>query len=329
MTNLQAIKDRLSTITSFIDTSRRFLYVDYPLHTNVGDLLINLGSEQFFSEQGLYIWRRYNYYDFPRHISGICKDDVFLLHGGGNLGDMWFNFQSFRESILERYPQNQVIFLPQTVHFLSREREAASVGKMTAHRKLHVFARNYVSLGRLQRAGLKGVSAAPDMAHSLAGVITPIGSEAREPSLQLIRRDLEESRPPSELITGAQASVDWDEGVFPVSRKIIHRVVVNTVKGVGRYGPALDLHRLWYWHRDKMISDGIALFSGYRSIVTNRLHAMLLGVLLGRKVTAWDNNYGKLSAYYDAWLRDLPGLTFHRKPAEASEQECAQLAAGD
>src|SRR4051794_9468676 len=143
MTHLMEVKEQLSSITSFFDTGKRFIYVDYPLHTNVGDLLINLGCEQFFLEHGLNIWKRYNYYDFPRQISGIDKDDVFLLHGGGNFGDTWFNFQSFRESILERYPQNRIIFLPQTVHFRSKERLFASVRRMNAHSNLHVFARDF------------------------------------------------------------------------------------------------------------------------------------------------------------------------------------------
>lgn len=309
--DLLAIKQQLSEITSFFDPSRRCIYVDYPLHTNVGDLLINLGSEQFFADYGLNIWRRYNYYDFPRQVPGIREDDVFLLHGGGNLGDMWFNFQSFRESILEQHPRNRVIFLPQTVHFRSVDRELASIRKMAAHPNLHVFVRDHVSLHRLQSRGLKCVSAAPDMAHSLTGILQASRRAETKSTLQLIRQDQEASQQPPELSTGDHPSVDWDEGTFSIARRMIHRFVANTVKGVGRYGPTWDLHRLWYWHRDKMICDGIDLFSRHESVRTNRLHAMLLGLLLGKNVVAWDNSYGKLSAYYDSWLSDVPGLTFH------------------
>jgi pyruvyl transferase EpsO len=315
MNHLFVIKQKLSEITSFFDTSRRCIYVDYPLHTNVGDLLINLGTEQFFAEHGVHIWRRYNYYDFPKRVPGIRQDDVFLLHGGGNLGDMWFNFQSFRESILEQYPANRVIFLPQTVHFMSRERELASVQKMAAHANLHVFARDHVSLERLQSAGLKCVSPVPDMAHALTGILKPLRRDATKSTLQLVRLDREASARPALLADGNEAAVDWDKGTFSLSRRVIHRLVVNAVKGVGRYGPPSDLHRFWYWHRDKMIQDAIDLFSSSETVVTNRLHAMLLGLLLGRKVIAWDNSYGKLSAYYESWLRDVPGLTFHRTPA--------------
>ena len=321
MTQLMALKRELSKITSFFDTSKRLIYVDYPLHTNVGDLLINLGCERFFLEHGLKIWRRYNYYDFPSEIRGIKDDDVFLLHGGGNFGDIWFNFQSFRESILERYPRNRVIFLPQTVHFRSKEKLAASARRMAAHRNLHVFARDFVSLEVLQKAGLPNVSAAPDMAHSLLGILKPRQEAAKGSQLKLVREDLEASSAPPALANIKSTVVDWDNGTFSFSRQILHRLLVNTVKGVGRYGPPVDLHGLWYWHRDKMIHDGIDLFSRYDGIVTNRLHAMLLGLLLDRNVSAWDNNYGKLSAYYDSWLHDVPNLEFYRAPSE----KCAEL----
>jgi pyruvyl transferase EpsO len=315
MTDLYAIKSELSKIVASFDTNRRCIYVDYPLHTNVGDLLINLGSEQMFVEHNLFIWKRYNYYDFPKQIPGIRKDDVFLLNGGGNLGDVWYNFQSFRESILEQYPHNRIIFLPQTVHFISREREVASIHKMMAHKNLHVFVRDHASLERLHNGGLKCVSPAPCMAHGLTGVLKPTGQGVPNSTLRFIRRDREASEPPPEVTVGDGPSVDWDTGALPISRLVTHRLVVNTVKGIGRYGPPSDLHRLWYWHRDKMVSSAIDLFSSYQTVITNRLHGMLFGILLGRKVIAWDNSYGKLSAYHESWLRDVPGLTFHRTPA--------------
>ena len=292
------------------------VYVDYPLHTNVGDLLINLGCERFFLEHGLKLWRRYNYYDFPKEIRGIDDNDVFLLHGGGNFGDIWFNFQSFRESILERYPRNRVIFLPQTVHFRSKEKLAAAARRMAAHRNLHVFARDLVSLEILQKAGLTNVSAAPDMAHSLWGIIKPTQETEKGSQLKLVRQDLEASTAPSGLTNIKGTVVDWDNGTFSYSRQLLHLLIVNTVKAVGRYGPPVNLHSLWYWHQDKMVQDGIGLFSRYEAIVTNRLHAMLLGLLLGRNVSAWDNSYGKLSAYYDSWLHDVPNLEFYRAPSQ-------------
>ena len=315
---LLAVGRRLSDVARAFDTQARCIYVDYPLHANIGDLLINLGSERFFQEHGLHIWRRYNQYDFPRHIPGIRRDDVFLLHGGGNLGDMWEPYQSFRESILERYPENRVIFLPQTVHFRSHDRKIESVRRMTSHRNLHVFLRDHVSLERLQSAGLACVSLAPDMAHSLFGLLKPTHEANPGSVLRLIRDDREASPLPGELRADGASVLDWDRGTLGVSRRMLHPFVVRAVKGIGRYARPVDAHGLWYWHRNRLVRDGVDLFSQYETIVTNRLHGVLLGLLLGKEVRAWDNSYGKLSAYYESWLLDIPGLTFCQRMPEES-----------
>src|SRR6266496_4567 len=328
MNPMHAIKQRLSAITAAFDTKQRCIYVDYPLHANIGDLLINHGSEQFFKEQGLNIWRRYNQYGFPRRINGVTKKDVFLLHGGGNLGDLWEPYQSFRESILELYPENRVIFLPQTVHFQSAERKRESLRKMSAHRNLDVFTRDYASQEQLRAGGLDCVSMAPDMAHSLMGVIKPSSTSPPNSELGLIRNDREGSLPPEELRNSKYPVLDWDHGTIALSRRMSHPVVLRAVKAVGRYGRPLDAHGLWYWHVKGMIGDGVDLLSRYETIITNRLHAILLGLLLGRKVKAWDNSYGKLSGYYDAWLSNVSSLTLYRRePRKHNELQAAGITA--
>ena len=42
----------------------------------------------------------------------------------------------------------------------------------------------------------------------------------------------------------------------------------------------------------------------YKTIYTTRLHAAILGVLLGKKVVFMDNSYGKNRGFYETWLKD-------------------------
>ena len=310
---LLSIKHMLSGMLEYFDKDQRCFYIDYPLHTNVGDLLINAGNEQFFSDHHVNIVRRYSYYDFFSRITDVIDTDVFLLHGGGNLGDLWFNFQSFREAIMKQYPRNRIIFLPQTVHFSSLAAAEAAVARMNEHSNFHVFVRDYQSLSLLQHLGLRSVSAMPDPAHALAGSL--YASNLCEPSgeLYFFRRDRESAIPSPTGSSTLPCSYDWDHGTFSFGRRLLHYGIVNVVKGVGRYGPAIDCHAVWYWHRDQMIDDGVRLFSRYEHIMTDRLHGMILALLLNRRVTAIDNHYGKLSSYYDSWLRDIPNLTFRRE----------------
>ena len=45
-------------------------------------------------------------------------------------------------------------------------------------------------------------------------------------------------------------------------------------------------------------------------MVTDRLHAALLALLMGRTVIALDNFYGKIRRYLAAWFPGMPGLYF-------------------
>jgi pyruvyl transferase EpsO len=62
--------------------------------------------------------------------------------------------------------------------------------------------------------------------------------------------------------------------------------------------------------QDRAIRNAVGFFSRYQTVYTDRLHAMLLGLLLERKVCAFDNSYGKLSSYRDMWLSGMESLSW-------------------
>ena len=62
---------------------------------------------------------------------------------------------------------------------------------------------------------------------------------------------------------------------------------------------------------------GALLLGAARVVVTDRLHAVLLALLMGRRVVALDNFYGKIRRYSATWLSGLPGLYFAADMKEA------------
>jgi pyruvyl transferase EpsO len=90
MTNnavLSTLKLRLTQIARALPNPARVFLVDYPLHANIGDLLIHLGEERFFVEHGFEVAGRFTYHDYVRP-SSLGADDVFIFSGGGNVGDL-------------------------------------------------------------------------------------------------------------------------------------------------------------------------------------------------------------------------------------------------
>jgi pyruvyl transferase EpsO len=61
-------------------------------------------------------------------------------------------------------------------------------------------------------------------------------------------------------------------------------------------------------YRRLIVKQSVHFLSPYKQVYTTRLHGLILSVLLGKKVYFLDNNYKKLSAFYDTWLTDCEGV---------------------
>lgn len=51
-----ALKKKLDVIEKVVPSGSRVIYLDIPLHLNVGDLLIYKGTEQFLEKRNIKYW---------------------------------------------------------------------------------------------------------------------------------------------------------------------------------------------------------------------------------------------------------------------------------
>lgn len=308
---LAGLKRRLDSITDYFDPCSRIVYYDYPIYaSNIGDLLIHAGTESFFRARKLEIWRRFNMLDLPHDIRHMDSSVVILCHGGGNFGNLWAGSQEKREQLMARYPDNRIIVLPQTVHFTSRDAAESSFCKLREHKNLHIFARDHVSERSLKDAGLSA-SCMPDMYHALEGEIAPVTTYNGGRTLRLCRTDQESGGEMGEPV-GFDLNTDWMDIIGAPCLLLARcgQAAMIALRIAGVQSPYN--HKLWYPIKDLALQRGIRMFSQFDVIHTDRLHAMLLALLLRRTVHAYDNCYGKLSSYYDCWLAGTEGIVFHR-----------------
>ena len=61
-------------------------------------------------------------------------------------------------------------------------------------------------------------------------------------------------------------------------------------------------------YRPFLVRSGVNQLGAYETIYTTRLHAAILGVLLGKKVVFMDNSYGKNRGFYETWLKDCDAV---------------------
>jgi pyruvyl transferase EpsO len=310
-TVLSHLKSNTNAIAAKIGTPTNIIYVDYPLHPNIGDLLINSGTEEFFANHNYLVTHRYSYHDYPKKLDGVNEGSVFAFHGGGNFGDLYPEHINLLLQIIEEYPNNQVVVFPQTVFFKSDERRAAICSKLKKHRRLTIYVRDRRSLDVLTRSGLDDVSLMPDMAHLLLGAITPNPSRGSDKPLYFMRRDEEVGSVPNLGLSQSDRTVDWEDGIS-LAHRVKFAALIRMTRSSRALGVPFETTPRWYKLRDELIDEGIKLISQSNLIYTNRLHAMLLALLLQRDVVGFDNSYGKLSGYYETWLADIEGLQMLR-----------------
>jgi len=270
----------------------RYALIDFPDHANVGDSAIWLGEIRMLrSVTG----RDPDYvatldgFDL-RAFRAASPAGVLFLHGGGNLGDIWPHHQRFRERVLRDVRDRSIVQLPQSVHFRAPGGMETFAEAVAAHPAFHLYLRDRPSLSTARRHWGCPSDLAPDSAFAL-------GRQPRaEPHcdlLMLMRTDDERVIHDAAIMGDCddRVIVDWlDDGVLPLAR---------SGQPLADYCFALATAR---------VERGLATLSRGRRIVTDRLHAHILAVLLDIPHIALDNEYGKLSSYIEAWTRGSPQL---------------------
>jgi pyruvyl transferase EpsO len=277
-----------------------YALVDFPDHANVGDSAIWLGEARMLrtvtGREPEYVstWADFDEAAFRR----ACPDGVLFLHGGGNLGDIWPHHQAFRESILRTIRDRPIVQLPQSIHFRHAGRIAPFAAIVADHPDFHLYVRDRQSRDFAARHLPCATDLAPDSAFALG----PQSRSAPDCDVMMLMRTDEERRPEDRSaltdMPGA-VSLDWlNDETLPDT--------TGHTKAQAYDGIATA-----------RLKRGLRLLSRGRTIVTDRLHAHILAILLDIPHVALDNDYGKISAYIDCWTGTCVGVRTASSAREA------------
>ncbi|WP_245851111.1 polysaccharide pyruvyl transferase family protein [Paenibacillus herberti] len=301
---MEQLKERLSLITKSIPRGSEIIYIDYPVHSNGGDILIMKGTEAFFKAYGIRVRARYSVLDFPDGLK-VPPGCILVLHGGGNFGDLYAKHQLLRERVVERYPGHRIVMLPQTIFYKSELNFGRTAAILNRHGDVHLYVRDSLSY-EMARKKFKNVHVymSPDMAHQLYPIESP--SVAQGDTLFFLRTDIEKTSQQEQLEkqSGARsASLDWTSLYTPMERKALV-LLMKLYRLPGARGP---LQRIWYGYSQYLVDKAIREFGLYGSIVTSRLHGHILSCLMDKPNVLLDNSYGKNTSYFTAWTSGVPG----------------------
>lgn len=314
MTLIAGLEDRIETMLGQVlpDLSS-FALVDFPKHDNVGDSAIWLGEVAYLAARGVRPSYVCTFGDYvAEELRRAVPEGPILIHGGGNFGDIWPAHQAFRETLLAQFPDRQIIQLPQSLHFGSEEALKRTAAAIERHGKFHLFVRDRRSYEIAVNAFDCPVELCPDSALYLGPLARPV-----KPSTDLfclMRTDRERNEAsaaamdfPPEAVIG-----DW-------VRLRRHARTLNKVSSMP-LNPFLSAMGRKYQFFNALancqLRRGAQLLSSGRFVLTDRLHAHIIALLLQIPHVVLDNSYGKVSGFVEQWTsasklvhvaRDLPG----------------------
>jgi len=278
-----------------------YVLYDVPLHNNIGDLLIWEGELSFLK-------------NLPYKMIDTCSIDTYthkklspntiiLLHGGGNFGDIWRIHQDFRLKIIQSYPNNKIIILPQTVFYENKEQLLKDVQIMSSHKNLTICTRDTISFQILTEHFSDKILLLPDMAFCIS--TTKLKKHllpAQDKTLYLERTDKELNHQNFSIPSDNKIEVrDWPSietmDIIQLGLRFSQKVPYKKIA-------------IWYAthiYKPFLINKGVRFISKYKEIYTTRLHVSILSTLIEKKHYIIDNSYGKNKNFYDTWLFDLDG----------------------
>lgn len=225
----------------------------------------------------------------------IKPDDLILITGGGFLGSLWMNTENMTRKVIEMFPDNRIIIMPQTLYWsqeVTFKKEALYTKRIyEKHKNLTLCARDKISMELMKTYYPKNpVMLVPDMVLSIdwKGMIKK--GIRREGVLLCLKNDKESA------LTEKQK-----EYIRNVCRCFTEKIAITS-----------NLHKFAQIESDErkeLIGQQLKRFSGAKVCVTDRLHGMIFSVITETPCVVLNNCNHKLKAGY-TWVEKLPYICF-------------------
>lgn len=303
----------LPTLCSIIKTD--YVLLDTCLITNVGDLLIWQAFEDIKTEIPHKCLHAFGIetYKAPK----IDKNVTLVFMGGGNFGDLWERHQIFRHRVMEDFPDNPIVQLPQSVWWESKEKMEEDVRSYAKHNAdIHICLRDAASFDIIKK---NYTNVHPYLLPDLALVFDVetycrkhcIENRVGDGSLLIKRKDKEQVELDGYEFPKNMIEHDWlpMEEEQPVQKA--YKSIILLLKKIPYTGKLRRYFMQVFFRKiimPKYITMSIMDMMQYKYIYSTRLHGGVLAFLLGKETVFIDNSYRKISGVYEEWMSDCENV---------------------
>ena len=290
--------DEMST-----DAKKIFL-VGTPRHGNIGDQAI-VFSEYIVLKK---FFPSYQIIDVPYpYLTGELSEifyglgfqkyvqpyDLIVMHGGGNLGNLWVNEEIFRRSVIEKFHDNKIIIFPQSIHFTydadGQNQLVISKQIYNAHPDLHLMLRDENSFNLANEIFPEiNTYLLPDVVTVLFGILDKV-DVVREGVLFVLRHDKEKVRDDS-TVQRLQEFLARQNIPFSVIDTVINEIIYKE-------------------NREQKVLDVLMKIRQSRLVITDRFHGVVFSYVTRTPVMAFKSFDTKISSGIK-WFKDIPSIFY-------------------
>lgn len=281
--------------------SVRIIFFQLPGFDNIGDHALSYATDMLLKD---YVQQNPQYQLFD--VDGwdtfsavkslekqIGKADIIISQGGGNFGSLYEFAEVFRRKILEAFPDNRIIIMPQTVFYSEDEagKKELSLDKKAIDRckDITIFARDHRSFELLGE--YFGQSAKIMELHDTVALYRPDSfSGKRGTDILLCLRSDKESK----------LSAEDKFEIFRMSRDTGRDIRITDTCINYEIDPG---------DRERILTEKFSLWSSVRLVITDRLHGMIFAIITGTPCIVLGNNHHKVLETYKTF-RDCPYLRY-------------------
>ena len=253
-------------------------------HNNLGDHAITIAERKYLKDN----FKEYKYYEISEETLETCiekvknvinEDDILFLHGGGNLGDEYLYVEEGRRKVIQLFPNNIIVFFPQTMYFSDTKRGKEELEKSkkiySQHNKLLIIAREDVSYKRMKEEFKNNkIIKTPDIVTYLDK--SDKTKQNRDGLLIILRNDVE-----------SNLSKEQIDKICLMSKQYFSKIEINdTAKGNG----------ISEKNRDAKIEEMLNKYKKAQLVITDRLHGMIFAAITSTPCIALGNYNHKIKA---------------------------------
>lgn len=283
---------------------KKIILMGFPLHSNLGDQAITVAEEKFIRKN----FPEYEYYSVPEGIMLDCvekvrkactDEDILVLHGGGNFGNQYMYIEESRRKILELFPNNPIILMPQSIYFSNDEKGqkelAKSIESYNKHKNLTIVAREQVSYNIIKEKFNVETIQTPDIVMSLN---KQKFDQDRNGIMYILRSDVE------------VVLEDKDrKNLIEIGNKYFDDVLVTDMM----YPEVINDHE-----REIVLDKFMGEIGKRQVVITDRLHGMIFCAITGTPCIVFSNYNHKVKGSLK-WLEHLNYIRFLDDPSKTED----------